>query len=94
MEIEGTKRGRETARERERVNERERERDRERRSVKRSKPESRENENRVKETAETSPDASLHTLSGSITHANPERKQNPHNTHTHTYTVKKDTCWQ
>lgn len=31
----------------------------------------------MKETAETSPDASLHTLSGSIIHANPREKQNP-----------------
>lgn len=47
------------------------------RQCERSKPESRENENSVKETAETSPDVSLHTLSGSITHGNPRGKQNP-----------------
>lgn len=70
--------------ERQRKSERERKRDRER-QCERSKRESRESENRVKETAETSPDASLHTLSGSITHANPRGKQ-----HTHTHSAKKD----
>lgn len=68
--VKGTKRGREAVRER--VNESERER-----QCERSKPESTENENSVKETAETSPDVSLHTLSGSITHGNPRGKQNP-----------------
>lgn len=39
--------------------------------------------NRVEETAETSPDVSLHTMSGSIIHANPKgEKQNPQ-IHTH-----------
>lgn len=68
MESKGTKRGREIVKER--VNKKERQ-------CERSQRESRENENRVKETAETSPDASLHTLSGSIIHANPREKQNP-----------------
>lgn len=72
MESRGTKRGRETVKE----SELKREREREKGGVKRASQRA-ENGNRVKETAETSPDASLHTLSGSITHANPRGETKP-----------------
>lgn len=42
--------------------------------------------NRVEETAETSPDVSLHTMSGSIIHANPKGENK---THKYTLTLKK-----
>ena len=63
----------------------ERERERERGGVRRASQRA-ENGNRVKETVETSPDASLHTLSGSITHANP---RGGNKTHTNTQYKKR-----